>query len=79
MSTQERMERIQKILDAANDPFFPAGQAAAGLQLARVEVPWLLEQLAALSQPEIITENVVSLEDYRASRQESVQKLAVGS
>lgn len=40
-----RLEKIWQLVKQANDPYYPAGQAQAGMQLARVEVPWMLARL----------------------------------
>jgi hypothetical protein len=78
MSIQERIERIEKTLKQANNPMAPVGQAQSGLQLAQVEVPWLIEQLKmALGLQE--ETNVVNLEDYRAKHADDSLAAAVGS
>lgn len=43
-----RMERIALLREQALDYTYPAGQAQAGIQLATVEVPWLLSENARL-------------------------------
>lgn len=46
------MGRIDLLMKRAGDYTFPAGQAQAGLQLAMVEVPWLLARIAELEAAE---------------------------
>jgi hypothetical protein len=46
--SNRHMSNIELLLKQALNPMFPAGQAQAGLQLAYVEVPWLLEQIKEL-------------------------------
>lgn len=43
-----RMERIALLRGQALDYTYPAGQAQAGIQMAAVEVPWLLTENARL-------------------------------
>jgi hypothetical protein len=52
-----RKAKIDSLLEQAMDYTYPAGQTQAGLQMANVEVPWLLgyieelkEQIAAQRQ-----------------------------
>jgi hypothetical protein len=44
----KRMSSIERLTTAAQDYTFPAGQAQAGIQLATVEVPWLLAEIERL-------------------------------
>lgn len=48
--TRQHLDRITTLLKQANDPFYPPGQAQAGIQLARVEVPWLLAYIEELQE-----------------------------
>jgi hypothetical protein len=43
--TAQRMDKIDRLMADARDYSFPAGQMQAGLQLATVEVPWLLNYI----------------------------------
>lgn len=46
---RERMyAKIERLRAQATDYSFPAGQAQAGLQMALVEVPWLLSEIERL-------------------------------
>jgi hypothetical protein len=42
------MTSIARLQEAALDYSFPAGQAQAGMQMAMVEVPWLLAEIEKL-------------------------------
>jgi hypothetical protein len=46
--SNRHMSNIELLLSQATNYMFPPGQAQAGLQLANVEVPWLLEQIKEL-------------------------------
>jgi hypothetical protein len=46
--TARRMEKIDGLMADAKNYSFPAGQMQAGLQLANVEVPWLLNYIEEL-------------------------------
>lgn len=46
----QRMAKIERLLEAARDYSYPAGQAQAGIQLASVEVPWLLAHIEELKE-----------------------------
>lgn len=45
-----RLGRIEATLKQATDYGFPAGMAQAGLQLATVDVPWMLERIKELEE-----------------------------
>jgi len=45
---QKHIVTIERLLAVANDPMNPVGQAQVGIQLARVEVPWMLARIAEL-------------------------------
>lgn len=47
---RKHMANIERMLQRAMDYSYPAGQAQAGLQMALVEVPWLLEKIAELKE-----------------------------
>jgi hypothetical protein len=44
------MTSIARLQEAALDYSFPAGQAQAGMQMAMVEVPWLLAEIERLKE-----------------------------
>ena len=46
--TNRHMTTIERLLEAATDYSYPAGQAQAGIQMATVEVPWLLAEIERL-------------------------------
>lgn len=46
--TAEDDARLERLLQAATDYTYPAGQAQAGIQLATTEVPRLLEEIGRL-------------------------------
>lgn len=41
---------IQRLREQALNPMYPAGQTQAGIQLASVEVPWLLAEIEKLKE-----------------------------
>lgn len=45
---QRRLIRIQGLMVTARDYSYPAGQAQVGIQMATVEVPWLLNYIEEL-------------------------------
>lgn len=46
----QRMAKIERLQQQALDYSHPAGQAQAGIQLASVEVPWLLAHIEELKE-----------------------------
>lgn len=46
--TGRHMATIERLREQATDYTFPAGQAQAGIQMATVEVPWLLAEIERL-------------------------------
>jgi hypothetical protein len=48
--TNAHLEKIERLTQQATDYSFPAGQAQAGIQLATVEVPWLLGYIEELKE-----------------------------
>ena len=48
--TNRHMTTIERLLEAATDYSYPAGQAQAGIQMATVEVPWLLAEIERLKE-----------------------------
>jgi hypothetical protein len=46
--TNQRLARIESLRLVALDYSYPAGQAQVGIQMATVEVPWLLAEHARL-------------------------------
>lgn len=48
VEVQEQLDKIQYMVSVANDPMNSVGQAQAGIQLARVSVPWLLNYIEEL-------------------------------
>lgn len=45
-----RLAKIERLCAQGQDYTFPAGQARAGIQLATVEVPYLLQEIARLKE-----------------------------
>jgi hypothetical protein len=61
----QRIARIEGLMATAKDYSFPAGQVQVGIQMATVEVPWLLNYIEELK------------EQINGTAQQSPQKLAV--
>lgn len=47
---QQKLDKIKGLLAAATDYSYPAGQAQIGIQLATVEIPWLLQHIEELKE-----------------------------
>jgi len=48
--TSQRIERIKSLREVAMDYSYPAGQVQVGIQLAVVEIPWLLDYIEHLKE-----------------------------
>lgn len=48
--TNKHLTTIDRLREQALDYTYPAGQTQAGLQLATVEVPWLLAEIDRLKE-----------------------------
>ena len=48
--TSQRIERIKGLMATARDYSYPAGQVQVGIQLATVELPWMLAYIEKLEQ-----------------------------
>jgi hypothetical protein len=58
------MAKIELLREQSLDYSYPAGQAQAGIQLAAVEIPWLLaeiERLSLRSPIQEVSEKVLTL------------------
>lgn len=47
---QQKLDKIKRLLAVATDYSYPAGQAQIGIQLATVEIPWLLQHIEELKE-----------------------------
>ena len=48
--TSQRIERIKGLMATARDYSYPAGQVQVGIQLATVELPWMLAYIEELKE-----------------------------